>query len=120
MQPQPPKTDVPHSSGSRARLTSVLSDPSTDEGDPDDPSSLADVQEVGEDVGGEIQEEGLDELENYKSDLKEAIQGPKRSVEDWSKLRKQIKTHLAKQSKSLPLSRINQYLMISNFATLRL
>ena len=86
----------------------------------DDQSSLADVQEVGEDVGDEIQEEGLDEQENYKSDLEEAIQGPKYAVKDWSELRKQIKTHLAKNSKSLPLSKINQYLMISNFATLRL
>ena len=117
-QPQPPETDVLPPSGSRTRSASVLSDPSTDAGDLDDQSSLADVQEVGEDVGDEIQEEGLDEQENYESDLEEAIQGPKRAVKDWSKLRKQIKTHLAKNSKSLPLSKINQYLMISNFATL--
>ena len=78
------------------------------------------MQEVGEDVGGEIQEEGLDEQENYESDLEEAIQGPKCAIKDWSKLRKQIKTHLAKHSKSFPLSKINQYLIISNFATLQL
>ena len=119
-QPQPPETDLLPPSGSRMRSASVLSDPSTDAGDLDDQSSLADVQEVGEDVGDEIQEEGLDEQESYESDLEEAIQGPKRAVKDWSELRKQIKTYLAKNSKSLPLSKINQYLMISNFATLRL
>jgi len=106
-QPQPPKTNVLPPSGSRTQSASVLSDP----------SSLADEQE---DIGGEIQEEGLDEQENYESDLEEAIQGPKHTVKDWSELQKQIKTHLAKHSKSLPLSKINQYLMISNFATLQL
>ena len=67
-------------------MASVLSDPSTDAGDLDNPSSFADVQEVGEDVGGEIQEEGLDEQENYESDLEEAIQGPKCAIKDWSEL----------------------------------
>ena len=67
-------------------MASVLSDLSTDAGNLDDPSSLADVQEVGEDVGSEIQEEGLDEQENYKSDLEEAIQGPKFTIKDWSEL----------------------------------
>jgi hypothetical protein len=122
-QPQPSETDVLPPSGSRTRSASVLSDPSTDAGDRtdrDDPSSLADVQEVDEDVGGEIQAEGLDEQEIYESDLEEAFQGPKCAIKDWSELRKQIKTHLRKHSKSLPLSKINQYLIISNFATLRL
>ena len=120
VQPQPPKTNVLPPSGSHMWSASVLSDPSTYAGDLDNPSSLADVQEVGEDVGGEIQEEGLDEQENYKSDLEEAIQGPKCAIKDWSELWKKIKTHLAKHSKSFPLSKINQYLMISNFATLQL
>jgi hypothetical protein len=107
-------------SGSRARSASVLSDPSTDASDQDsegdkDPSGLADVQE---DIGGEIEEDRLDEQEIYESDLEEAIQGPKHAVKDWSELRKQIKTYLAKHSKSLPLSKLNQYLIISNFATL--
>jgi hypothetical protein len=113
-------------SGSRARSASVLSDPSTDAGDREeedqgDPSGFADVQE---DVGGEIEdsesEEGLDGEEIYESDLEESIQGPKCAVKDWSELRKQIKTFLAKHSKSLPLTKLNQYLIISNFATLRL
>jgi hypothetical protein len=52
VQPQLPETDVLLSNGSHMRSSSVLSDPSTDAGDLDDPSSLADVQEVGEDVRG--------------------------------------------------------------------
>ena len=112
-------------SGSRARSASVLTDPSTDASDQEeeDQSGLADVQE---DVGGEIDDlpvvdsacEGLDEEEIYESDLEEAIQGPKHTVKDWSELRKQIKTYLEKHSKSLPLTKLNQYLIIINFATL--
>ena len=37
-------------------------------------------------VGGEIEEEGLDEQENYESNIEEAIQGPKHVVKDWSEL----------------------------------
>ena len=107
VQPQPPKTNVLLPSGSHAQSASVLSNPSTDAGDLDNPSSLTDVQEVGEDIGGEIQEERLDEQENYESNLEEAIQEPKCAIKDWSELRKQIKTHLAKHSKSFPLSKIN-------------
>jgi hypothetical protein len=102
-------------SGSRARSASVLSNPSTDAGDQEeeDQSGLADVQE---DVGGlgeiDVLAEGLDDEEIYESDLEEAIQGPKHTVKDWSKLRKQIKTYLGKHSKSLPLTKLNQYLII--------
>jgi hypothetical protein len=118
---QPPQTDALPPRGSRARSASVLSNPSTDAGDREDQEDpLSFVQEVDEDAGGEIQEGGLDEQENYESDLEEAIQGPKHTIKDWSELRKQIKTHLAKHSKSLSLSKINQYLIISNFATLQL
>jgi hypothetical protein len=115
-QPPVPETDVLPPSGSRARSASVLSDPSTDAGDCDDPIILADVGEVDEveDQMPEAEEEG------YESDLEEAIQGPKNTVKNWSELRQQIKAHLAKHSKKLPLPKINQYLIISNFATLRL
>lgn len=84
----PPQAEVLPPSGSRTRSASVLSNPSTDAGDreedQEDPSGLADVQE--DTVGGEIEEEGLDEQENYESDLEEAIQGPKHVVKDWSEL----------------------------------
>ena len=102
-------------SGFRARSASVLLDPSTDaasasDREEDQPevwedhlrSGLADVQE---DVTVESEaSEGLYEQEIYESDLEEAIQGPKCVVKDWSELRKQIKTYLAKHSKSLPLT----------------
>jgi hypothetical protein len=67
-----------------------------------------------------IQRLDSDEQEIYESNLEEAIQGPKHVIKDWSKLRKQIKTYLAKHSKILPLTKQNQYLIISNFATLQL
>ena len=98
-------------SGSHAQSASVLSDPSTDAGDCDDLIILADVQEV-EHQTPEAEEEG------YESDLEEAIQGPKKAIKNWSELQQQIKAHLAKHSKKLPLPKINQYLIISNFATL--
>ena len=60
VQPQPPEIDVLPPGGSHAQLASVLLNPSTDAGDLDDPSSLANVWEVGEDVG-QIQDVGLGE-----------------------------------------------------------
>ena len=114
-------------SGSRARSASVLSDPSTgasdQNDDQEDQSGLAEIQEdVREIEDSERLGLASDDLEEeiYESDLEEAIQGPKHAVKDWSELRKQIKAYLAKHSKILPLTKINQYLILSNFATLRL
>ena len=100
-------------SGSHAQSASVLSDPSTDAGDCDDLIILADVQEV-----DEVEDQMPKAEEGYQSDLEEAIQGPKKTIKNWSELQQQIKAHLAKHSKKLPLPKINQYLIISNFATL--
>ena len=41
-------------------------------------------------------------------------------IQGWDLLREQIKNNLEKKYKSLPLSQINQYLILRNFATLRL
>ena len=41
-------------------------------------------------------------------------------IKGWAELREQIKNNLGLQSKTLPLSPINQLLVIRNFATLRL
>jgi len=68
----------------------------------------------------EVEDQTPEAEVGYESDLEEAIQGPKKTVKNWSELRQQIKAHLAKHSKKLPLPKINQYLIISNFATLRL
>jgi hypothetical protein len=64
------------------------------------------------------QEELEVELEGDEDDIEEEAQGPKPHVCDWADLRKQIKDNLKKNSKTLPLSHINQLMIISNFATL--
>lgn len=119
----------------------MLSDPSTDN-DESAPSALADLAEsvteeidqddeasAGEDLSKgtgvdemrkikvEIDE---DDLEDAEDELEEGVQGPKAHIRDWADLRKDIRDHLKKHSKTLPLSQINQFLIISNFATLRL
>ena len=66
------------------------------------------------------QEELEVELEGDEDEIEEEAQGPKPHVRDWADLRKEIKDNLKKNSKALPLSHINQLMIISNFATLRL
>jgi hypothetical protein len=41
-------------------------------------------------------------------------------IRGWDKLREQIKKDLANGGKTLPLFRVNQLLLVQNFATLRL
>ena len=99
----------------RTRSASVLSDPST-ASDGEGGADLGNVQEEEEPDGLG----GRDFDEECESDIDEMVQGPTQAVRDWSEIRKDIKTHLKKNQKSLTLSEINQYLIISNFATLRL
>lgn len=66
------------------------------------------------------QEEPKVELEGDEDEIEEEARGPKPHVHDWADLRKEIKDNLKKNSKTLPLSHINQLMIISNFATLRL
>jgi hypothetical protein len=62
-----------------------------------------------------------DEIEEWEGKLEEGLQSPKSHICDWADLRKQIKDHLKKKnSKILPLSQVNQLLIILNFTTLRL
>ena len=75
------------------------------------------------DLMGLPEDEEVDEIDpndDYESELDEMLGGPKLTTRDWSELKKKIKTHLTKHKNSLPLAQINQYLIISNFATLRL
>ena len=58
------------------------------------------------------------DVEDDENELMEGVQGPKGHIHDWIDLRKDIKALLKKHSKILPLSQLNQYLIISNFATL--
>jgi hypothetical protein len=127
---------------SRTRSASVLSDPSTD----NDETASA-LTEIAEDDRQEpepashsqhhpvcsvptanrpepeshVKQEELEvELEGGEDEIEEEAQGPKPHVRDWADLRKEIKDNLKKNSKTLPLSHINQLMIISNFATLRL
>lgn len=119
------------SQSSRARSASVLSDPSTDNdeetGRPE--SRLGDVAKNEEETSGSrlSDSEGAAEpevdqgdIEGCEDKLEEGVQGATSHVCDWTDLRKQIKDHLKANSKTLPLSRVNQLLIISNFATLRI
>jgi hypothetical protein len=103
-------------STNRTRSASVLSDPST----ASDGEGGADLRDVPEEEAIEEAGGGRDFNEECESDLDEIVQGPSQTVHDWSKIRKDIKACLKKNQKSLTLSEINQYLIISNFATLRL
>ncbi|KIK80774.1 hypothetical protein PAXRUDRAFT_36084 [Paxillus rubicundulus Ve08.2h10] len=57
--------------------------------------------------------------EAWEDELEEQEQGGI-EVRGWNELREQIKSDLSKGAKTLPLSCINQLLLIRNFATLRL
>ena len=48
------------------------------------------------------------------------LQCPPAEIKDWAALRTRIKEDLKKKSKILTLSAINQLMILSNFATLRL
>ena len=105
----------------------MLSDPSTD-GEVERASGLADVEEVNAEKGSDVESNSesavnkMDdkELEDWECELEDSVQGPTSNVHDWLDLRKQIKDHLKKNSKTLPLSQINQLLIVSNFATLHI
>jgi hypothetical protein len=81
-------------------------------GDSDDDSEGPDINIHGmneEDAG-----------EDWEHELDEAVQRPPAEIKDWGVLQTQIKQDLKKRSKTLPLSAINQLMILSNFATLRL
>ena len=134
---QPPPSLQESLQDSRKCLASVLSDPSTDH-DPHSEGEVLDGQDLGViDEGpsskGENRSEISDsdrviadpgdhdeEVEDWEAELEEAVEGPKGHIRDWADLRTNIKNDLKKHSKTLPLSRLNQLMIICNFATLRL
>jgi septal ring factor EnvC (AmiA/AmiB activator) len=71
---------------------------------------------------GEVWEadENEDQDQDQEHELEEELQDLKSHVSDWSHLLKQIKELLKNQSKILPLSQVNQLLILSNFATIHL
>lgn len=60
------------------------------------------------------------EAEDWKDELDDTIRGPTAEVKDWTVLREQIKMDLKNKHKILPLSQINQLMILSNFATLHI
>jgi len=134
---QPPPSLQESLQDPRKRSASVLSDPSTDR----DLHSEGEVSD-GPDLG--VIDEGLrsedenrseisdldpiivdpgdhdEEVEDWEAELEEVVEGPKTHIRDWADLRADIKKDLKKHSKTLPLSRLNQLMIICNFATLRL
>ncbi|KAF9236630.1 hypothetical protein BU15DRAFT_76727 [Melanogaster broomeanus] len=72
-------------------------------------------------VGGdEALTGGEGETEDWEDELDDTIRGPTAEIKDWKLLREQIKANLKNKHKTLPLSQINQLMILSNFATLRL
>ena len=78
------------------------------------PSSAAVSENESDNEGSE------DAAKDWEHELDEAVQRPPAEIKDWGALRTQIKEDLKKRSKILTLSAINQLMILSNFATLRL
>jgi hypothetical protein len=120
----------------RKHSASVLSDPSTDHhihsednvlDDQDlgasDEGAKSRIKNRGETLDSELvvdPAEYDEEVEDLEAELEEVVEGPKGHIQDWADLHTNIKNHLKKHSKTLPLSQLNQLMIISNFATLRL
>ncbi|KAN0079966.1 hypothetical protein V8E55_009532 [Tylopilus felleus] len=121
-----------HQVSGRPRSATVLSDPSTDEADHLSPNigmavTVVDVQ-VDEITSNDESESGLeepaeedggDELEDWEDELHESV-APMIEICDWETLPAQIQLDLKKKQKKLPLSQINQLMILSNFAMLRM
>jgi hypothetical protein len=121
---------------SQKRSALLLSDPSMDrdEGEVSDGQDLGVIDEGLRSEGenrGEISDSNSDpvivdpgdhdeEVEDWEAELEEVVEGPKSHIRDWADLRTNIKKYLKKHSNTLPLSRLNQLMIICNFATLRL
>jgi hypothetical protein len=69
---------------------------------------------AGDEMEEQLGEAWEDELEE---NLASSVQHPLR---DWDEIRTEVKAELKKNSSIMPLSRLNQLMIISNFATLRL
>lgn len=112
----------------------MLSDPSTDgekeqrydnEGHGLDRIEEDEQQSNLDELSGELKtvaepkpEDHDEEVKDWEAELEEYMEGPKAHIQDWADLRVHIKKQLKKESKTLPLSRLNQLMIISCFATL--
>ncbi|KAF8510328.1 hypothetical protein JB92DRAFT_3119111 [Gautieria morchelliformis] len=68
---------------------------------------------------GEVQMNDED-AEYWEAELDDAVQDETAAVKDWATLRSEVKTHMKKHSKIMPLSHLDQYMILGNFATLRI
>ena len=111
----------------RRRSSTVLSDLVTLENETrGDAESAGDGETPEMDVGDHELHFAADvdnvemQAEDWEDELEEAVRGPISQVKGWDELQKQIKADLKKNSKTLPLSRLNQLFILSSFSTLRL
>jgi len=68
-----------------------------------------------EDGVGQMNDE---DAEDWEAELDDSIQDTNTMIKDWMTLCTQIKTHMKKYLKTMPLSQLNQYMILGNFATL--
>ncbi|KAF7969540.1 hypothetical protein HWV62_26935, partial [Athelia sp. TMB] len=131
--PSEPQDALPPQGKSRARSSTVLSDPSSN-GECEANGCNGSISEVNEsEVGGggameevielvatmdSVGESSLGESDNnhknaedVEANLDECFQGSQSTVKDWATIRADIKAHLKKNSKSLSLPQLNQVLV---------
>ena len=88
------------------------------------PNGSAEKEPVNSDVPDQVNTAESDDSdladEDWEAELDECLTPNPTEIQDWSTLRKQIKKDLARKYKSLPLSQVNQLMILRNFATLRL
>ena len=92
---------------SRTRLALVLSDPLTDgEASTAVGLNVNEMAAMSKSGDGDVSEVEMDEedIEDWEADLDEGVQDTKSHIRDWADLQKEIKAHLRKNSKTLPLS----------------
>ncbi len=88
----------------------------------------AESDEDGSAMGDEPSEQGPhpytnlteEQLKDWEAELDEDVEDPTKAAKDWRELRTQIKTHLKKNSRTMPLSQLNQYMILGNFFTLQI
>jgi len=85
-----------------------------------EPVSSAVPSEAGDDPADDQTSVAQEQLaEAWEDELEENL-APAGPIRGWDVIRKEIKAELKKNSKILPLSRVNQLMILCNFATLRL
>jgi hypothetical protein len=59
-------------------------------------------------------------VEDWEDELEEFTGPPKDSIKGWDELRSQIEVTLKQDLKTLSINHVNQYMILMNFANLRL